>query len=390
MPWMVEYRRSAGCFRGSKAGIPFQRQEAAVQKECEGQEVWIKTCPSVIILAERSETMEFFRSYLWQRRKGIFTFFLFCLIFLVIFLLYHLPMGAVVYPALICTCIGGILLVRDFLKEKVRIRRLRRLLDADELQNPDMVEEYYPEPETGEEVLYQEIIRMLLEKRRQREDEMNSQFGDMMDYYTVWVHQIKTPIASMRLKMQNEDTGFSRELSEDLFRIEQYVEMVLCYLRLDSDSTDYVFKEYDLDSIVKQGVKKFAGQFIRKKIRLEYEPLETKVLTDEKWLLFVLEQVLSNALKYTREGEIAITLKPGKVLCIRDTGIGIAPEDLPRIFEKGYTGYNGRSDKKASGLGLYLCRRICQKLGHEIQAESVLNKGTTIQICLNKEELEVE
>lgn len=334
--------------------------------------------------------MEFFRSYLWQRRKGIFTFFLFCLIFLTIFLLYHLPMGAAVYPSLICACIGGIFLVRDFLEEKKRRQRLCRLLETDEVQDPDLVEEYYPRPESGTEALYQEIIRMLLEKRRQREDEVSGQFGDMVDYYTVWVHQIKTPIASMRLKIQNEDTDFSRELSEDLFRIEQYVEMVLCYLRLDSESTDYVFKEYDLDGIVKQAVKKFAGQFIRKKIRLEYTPLEKRVLTDEKWLLFVLEQVLSNALKYTREGEIAIILESGEVLCIRDTGMGIAPEDLPRIFEKGYTGYNGRSDKKASGLGLYLCRRICRKLGHEIWAESVLNKGTAIRICLKKDELEVE
>ncbi len=334
--------------------------------------------------------MKFLKSYLWQRRKGIFTFFLFCLIFLIVFILYHLPMGAAVYPALICACIGSIFLIWDFLEEKKRRQRLCRLLETDEVQDPDMVKEHYPEPESGTEELYQDIIRMLLEKRRQREDEVSSQFEDMVDYYTVWVHQIKTPIASMRLKIQNEDTNFSRELSEDLFRIEQYVEMVLCYLRLDSESTDYVFKEYDLDGIVKQAVKKFAGQFIRKKIRLEYEPLETKVLTDEKWLLFVLEQVLSNALKYTREGEIAITLEPGEVLCIRDTGMGIAPEDLPRIFEKGYTGYNGRSDKKASGLGLYLCRRICRKLGHEILAESVLKEGTVIRICLKKDVLEVE
>ena len=166
--------------------------------------------------------------------------------------------------------------------------------------------------------------------------------------------------------------------------------MVLVYLRLDSESKDHVFRKCDLDQIVRGEVKKFAGQFIRRKIGLRYEPLGCEVLTDEKWLAFVVEQVISNALKYTEEGEIAITLEESKTLCIRDTGIGIAPEDLPRIFEKGYTGYNGRADKKASGIGLYLCRRICTQLGHRIWAESAPGVGTVIKIDLEREELQVE
>ena len=173
-------------------------------------------------------------------------------------------------------------------------------------------------------------------------------------------------------------------------RIEQYVEMVLTYLRLDSGSTDYVLKKYDLDDIIRQAVRKYASQFIRKKIRLTYEPLSCEVLTDEKWLLFVIEQVLSNALKYTRSGEISITLEAPKTLCIRDTGIGIAPEDLPRIFEKGFTGYNGRNDKKASGIGLYLCRRICSRLNHKIIITSKVDVGTEVRIDLDRKVLEVE
>ena len=192
----------------------------------------------------------------------------------------------------------------------------------------------------------------------------------------------------MRLTLQNEDSELSRRLSEDLLRIEQYVEMVLCYLRLDSSSTDYVFQEYDLDSIVKQAVRKFAGQFIRRKIRLDYQPLHTRVVTDEKWLLFVVEQVLSNALKYTpAAGTVTIDLEEPKTLCIRDTGIGIAPEDLPRVFEKGYTGYNGRNDKKASGIGLYLCRRICKNLNHVISVDSSLDSGTVVRIRLEQVKL---
>ena len=166
--------------------------------------------------------------------------------------------------------------------------------------------------------------------------------------------------------------------------------MVLTYLRLDSGSTDYVLKKYDLDDIIRQAVRKYASQFIRKKIRLIYEPLSCEVLTDEKWLLFVIEQVLSNALKYTRSGEISITLEVPKTLCIRDTGIGIAPEDLPRIFENGFTGYNGRSDKKASGIGLYLCRKICSRLNHKIIITSKVDVGTEVRIDLDRKILKVE
>ena len=220
---------------------------------------------------------------------------------------------------------------------------------------------------------------------------MNARYTDMLEYYTVWAHQIKTPIASMHLTLQNEDSDAARRASEDLFRIEQYVEMVLMFLRLDADSTDYVIRSYDLDAILKQAVRKFSTQFIYKKLRLSYEGVHTSVVTDEKWLLFVVEQVLSNAVKYTPAGgEITLYLESPKTLCIRDTGCGIAPEDLPRIFEKGYTGLNGRADKSASGIGLYLCRRILKNLGHSISAQSEVGKGTVISIDLAQNALEVE
>ena len=165
--------------------------------------------------------------------------------------------------------------------------------------------------------------------------------------------------------------------------------MVMCYLRLDSDASDYVIREYDLDAIIRQALRENASVFIRKKIKLHYEPLQVKVLTDEKWLLFVIGQVLSNALKYTPSGSITISLKAPKTLCVRDTGIGIAPEDLPRIFERGYTGGNGRTDRQASGIGLYLCRRICQNLGHTIAAVAH-EDGAELQIDLQSERLEIE
>lgn len=315
----------------------------------------------------------------------ILVFALFFFIFVSTFALYHLPLSAVLYPAGICALFGGIFLFLDIRKAYEKHSKLMGIQ-----RFSDVLMSLFPEKDTVEDADYQRIIELLQQEYCQLENQMNLRYSDMVDYYTVWAHQIKTPIASMRLNLQNEDSPLSRKVSEDLFRIEQYVEMVLCYLRLDSDATDYVFRKYDLDDIVKQVVRKFASQFIRRKIRLDYQPLNTQVITDEKWLSFVIEQVLSNALKYTQAGVITIAMERKKTLCIRDTGIGIAAEDIPRIFEKGYTGYNGRKDKKASGIGLYLCRRICGNLGHTITASSSPDCGTVIRICLDQVKVEVE
>ena len=325
----------------------------------------------------------FLKAYWKQCRKGLGIFLLFSLIFLFVFLLYGIPMEAVVYPAILCGLLGLLFLALDMHRAWRTYRQLEILKTL-----PAPLMEPFPEPDTLEAGEYQEIVQALREGQKQLESGMALRYEEMVEYYTIWAHQIKTPIASMRLTLQNEDSELSRRLSEDLLRIEQYVEMVLCYLRLDSSSTDYVFQEYDLDSIVKQAVRKFAGQFIRRKIRLDYQPLNTRVVTDEKWLLFVVEQVLSNALKYTpAAGTVTIDLEEPKTLCIRDTGMGIAPEDLPRVFEKGYTGYNGRNDKKASGIGLYLCRRICKNLNHVISVDSSLDSGTVVRIRLEQAKL---
>lgn len=330
--------------------------------------------------------MRLFLSYLKQRSRGLLALLLFCVIFAAAFRLYHLPLEAVLYPALLCILSGGVFLLLDFLKTRKKHALLQDMkhLSAAMISN-------FPDASGPEEQDYQELIRQLCDAQGSLETAMNTRYTDMVEYYTVWVHQIKTPIASMRLTLQNEDSALSRKISSDLFRIEQYVEMVLMFLRLRSSSTDYVIEEYGLDPIIKQAIRKFAGEFIGKKIRLDYEPVHQTVITDEKWLSFVIEQVLSNALKYTPlGGHVKIYLAAQKTLCVEDSGIGIAPEDLPRIFEKGYTGYNGRGDKKASGIGLYLCKSICGKLGHTISASSCPDSGTLLSINLMQGQLEME
>ena len=329
--------------------------------------------------------MDLFLKYLKQKLWLFVVGGIFSLIFTVSFFLYHLPVEAVIYPTLLCAFIGLFVLIFDFLRVKDRHKELAQIKSI-----PDAITATFPADNNIQNEDYREVIRLLCEEHNQYKSETNYKYTDMIDYYTVWAHQIKTPIAAMRLTLQNEDTPLTRKLTNDLYRIEQYVEMVLTFLRLNSDSTDYVFKEYDLDNIVKSAVKKFSSEFIGRKLRLIYDPLNTSVITDEKWLSFVIEQVLSNALKYTPSGSITISLVGEKTLRIEDTGIGIAPSDLPRIFENGYTGFNGRTDKKASGIGLYLCRRVCNNLGHTITANSTVDVGTAIDIDLTQTKLEME
>lgn len=329
--------------------------------------------------------MSFLFNYIKQHKAPLLILFVFLVIYWCAFLLYELPLGAVLYPTIICVVLGAIALFLDVRKAQKKHRELSKWQET-----PLISHEQLPPAKTQDDVDYQAILETLDCRQRKLQTDLAQNYQDMVDYYTIWAHQIKTPIASMRLTLQNEDSPLSRQIAEDLQRIEQYVEMVLAFLRLDASTKDYVFRKQDLDPIVRDAIKKFKGSFIRKKIRLCYEPLHAQVLTDEKWLSFVLEQVLSNALKYTNVGEIAITLEEPLTLVIRDTGIGIAPEDLPRVFEKSYTGYNGRSDKKASGIGLYLCRRICENLGHTITIQSVLDEGTEVRLDLSRRSMQVE
>lgn len=326
---------------------------------------------------------------LWHYlREHYFTALLFAVftaIFALIFSLYNLETEAVFYAASLCLLVAVILFFLRFFSYFRSYRQRQRILKNIEIEYDKL-----PEGWTLAEKDYLDTIDTLSRINLSHLTEYKEREQENIDYYTTWVHQIKTPISVMRMILQSEDTDEHRELSAELFRIEQYVEMVLCYLRLGSSATDYVFCECDLDGIIREAIHKYASSFVRKRIRLNYEPTDIKVLTDEKWLLFIIEQLLSNALKYTNSGSITITVSPDKVLTIEDTGIGIAPEDLPRIFEKGFTGYNGRADKKSTGLGLYLCKETAKRLSVGITAESTPGDGTKVSVDLRMRELVVE
>ena len=284
--------------------------------------------------------------------------------------IYGVPLNALIYAGVICAAVTAFAAVGDL----VRYYNKYRLLESLKYEIL-LTTENLPTAENGIDERYNELIGLLSEAKAALRSETDLRYEDTLMYFTMWVHQIKTPISAMSLVLQDSELEAipeTAELAEGLQKIEQYVEMALVYVKLDNEDEDLVFRECSLDRIVKQAVRRFSQQFIRKKIRLIYEPLEKSVITDEKWLLFVVEQVISNALKYTVRGSVEITLEGDDkdVLLIRDSGMGIAPEDLPRVFERGFTGNNGRTDKKATGIGLYLCKRVCDKLGCGISVSS--------------------
>lgn len=273
----------------------------------------------------------------------------------------------------------------DFLRFRRRHRQLAALKETVSLSLDRL-----PEPESLLERDYQQLLSALLKTLQTARTQADQAARDQSDYFTLWAHQIKTPIAAMDLILQQEEGALASQLKLELLEIRQYVDMALSYQRLESPSTDYLLRRQSLDGILRQAIHKFAPLFIHKGIRLHFQPTGLTVLTDEKWLLFVIEQLLSNALKYTRQGSISIFLANVSALVIQDTGIGIAPEDLPRVFELGFTGQNGRTDKKATGLGLYLCRRICTQLRHELSITARPGQGTRVLLQLDTMELGTE
>ncbi|WP_295212245.1 sensor histidine kinase [Ruminococcus sp.] len=324
------------------------------------------------------------KGYLAQYRSFAIMLIVFAAVFGAVLYLYNENTEAVLYAFGICAAIGAVVLAIGFVNFALKYRKLAQIYD-----NISITAEDFPEAKSPVEAEYIAMIEKLCAINRDSITAYQTERSEALDYYTTWVHQIKTPISVMQMILQREDTDEHRELSAELFRVEQYAEMALSYVRLDSDSRDLVIKDLDLDSVIRKSIRRYAAQFIRRKLVLKYSGTEVKVLSDEKWLAFIIEQLLSNAVKYTESGSVEISVS-GEVLAIKDTGIGIASEDIPRIFEKGFTGYNGRENSKSTGLGLYLCKKSAQMLGHKIWAQSETGQGSTFFVDLHRDKLEVE
>ncbi|MEG1194453.1 MAG: sensor histidine kinase [Clostridia bacterium] len=326
------------------------------------------------------------RGYLRSRWKILLLMGAFIAIFALICTLLGAPLAGVGYASLLCLALGLVVTLVDFWHCFCRHTALSKLLQGTLCE---------ADPLPAAQGLLENDYRALLCKALADHAQISAQNQSMQkaqnDYYSLWTHQVKVPIAAMKLLLQSNPAEQNAALNAELFKIEQYVDMALSYVRLNSDASDYVLKGYPLNPLLKQAVRKFAPLFIQKKLKVHIDESSFMVLTDEKWLSFVIEQLLSNAIKYTKHGCITLRANPqDETLCIVDTGIGIAPEDLPRVFEQGYTGYNGRSDKRATGLGLYLVKQVLQRLSHTISITSEVGRGTCVAIGFSHVELHAE
>ena len=325
--------------------------------------------------------MDIIKSYIKKNLKIYLLFIVFIFIFVLIFYLYNLPFESLFYGGLLCflvSLIASIIDYNNYRKSYIDLKYLETniLSSMEDLpKSLDIRVEYY-----------QKIIERLHNEVERLKIEDNKKMEDLADYYSMWIHQIKTPIAAMNFLLDNEETDV-KVFKQELFKIERYVEMVLTYIRLGSETSDYVITSINLDEVVRENIKKYATLFINKKIKLNYVSHETYVISDKKWFGFAFEQLLSNAIKYTKSGgEISINISESELI-IEDNGIGIYEEDLPRIFEQSFTGLNGRYEKKSSGLGLYLCKKTLDKLQHKIEITSEVNKGTKVIVSFPKKDM---
>lgn len=316
-----------------------------------------------------------------------------------IHLLYMYLIGArkqdVVYAAVLDAMIIIITVLAGFLGYSSKVKAL-----SNALERPVEEQAQLPEAADDVEMLYHRLLENQSIARSESESSAAIRQSQMRDYYSMWVHQIKTPISAMKLLLEAEREELGQLICDDeqsqcllsdnmdsfedeLFRIEEYVSMALQYQRVSSTENDFVLEKVSVDGVIRDTIKKYAKIMIRRHIGMNYSGTVQEVYTDGKWLAFILEQLLSNAIKYTPQGVVTIETAEEKdrfFITIKDTGIGIKAEDLPRVFEKGYTGYNGHADKKATGIGLYLRRQMADKLGHTIRMESEIGKGTKVWI----------
>ena len=316
-----------------------------------------------------------------------------------IHLLYMYLIGArkqdLVYAAVLDAIFLLITVLVGFFRYSSKVKAL-----SNALKRPVGEQAQLPEATGDVEILYHRLLENQSIARSESESSAAIRQSQMRDYYSMWVHQIKTPISAMKLLLEAEREELGQLICDDeqsqyllsdnmdsfedeLFRIEEYVSMALQYQRVSSTENDFVLEKVSVDGVIRDTIKKYAKIMIRRHIGINYSGTGQEVYTDGKWLAFMLEQILSNAIKYTPQGVVTIETAEEKdrfFITIKDTGIGIKAEDLPRVFEKGYTGYNGHADKKATGIGLYLCRQMADKLGHTIRMESEIGKGTKVWI----------
>lgn len=325
--------------------------------------------------------MSLFFQYVKCHKKTLLLYIVCVVTFAVVFFLSRSSLDAVLYGALLCAISTAFFTVYDFYhfsRQHKRLICLQKSIDSEI--------DHLPEPRSMIDKDYTDLLVELHRLRRQLESQFHIKQKELKDYFSLWVHQVKTPISAIDLLLQSKGTAADKTdkaIRRELFNVEEYVSMAMSYVRIGDMAADFVFEETPLDDLIKETLKKYAPVFIGKKVAVNYRETAVTVVTDKKWCLTVLAQILSNALKYTPENGTIFIYVTDEKLFIEDTGIGIKPEDLPRVFQKGFTGYNGRQYSKSTGQGLYLCKTIMDRLSHNIAISSDA-EGTRVMLDFSR------
>ncbi|MFR2745131.1 MAG: ATP-binding protein, partial [Clostridium saudiense] len=271
--------------------------------------------------------------------------------------------------------------------EFIKYRRyLNNLINTVEnLDRKYLLPEVIEEPRFQEARIINDVLKQCNKSMHEKVKHYKDEQIEYREYIETWVHEIKTPIASAKLILENDNSNLSERINYEMKRVEGFIEQVLYYARSSDVSKDYIIKEFSLRSVVMKSVKSNSRDFINKNIKLDIRGIEGNIFSDEKWVEFIINQIIINAVKFSipNEGKVSIYSKVNEnniILTIEDNGVGINEKDIDRVFEKGFTGENGRKFGKSTGIGLYLCKKLCDKLGIGISLNSKENIGTKVNI----------
>ena len=317
---------------------------------------------------------------------------LFGIITIEIFLMaYNVGMFIKIYIPLIIIGLYITSIVIEYLKKKEFYNNLLNMLE--ELEEKYLITEIINTPNFLEGKILKNILEQIDKSMLENVNKYKYMTEDYKEYIELWIHEIKIPIAASKMVIENNKNTITKSIDEELDKVENYIEQALFYARSNTVEKDYYIKKAILKEIVNESIKKNKSSLIQEKIDINIHDLDLEVNTDNKWIVFILNQIIQNSIKYKKKEEFAIEIyaKQGKenvILYIKDNGIGIKKGEITRVFEKGFTGTNGRlSNKKSTGIGLYLCKKLCNKLGIGIELNSVQNEGTEVMLIFPQSSL---
>ncbi|MFC7393897.1 sensor histidine kinase [Scopulibacillus cellulosilyticus] len=326
-------------------------------------------------------------------KRFLILFYIILMVFISVFVFLsntqRMSKGNILYINIVAFIFFAIYIAGDYFVRKKYYVEVKETIEGSEQNNLDIV---LPEPQTKEQEIYYRLISHIQKTQLKRIEKLYDEKRENQDFMMSWVHEIKTPIAASKLTIHNSESKTKEDilnkLEDELVKIDNFVEQALYYSRIDAFNQDYFIKDVKLKSIVVDSIKKHSKWFINKKISVEMDNLDKDVLSDKKWLTFMIDQMLSNAIKYTEsKGRIRFIGDESDTettLMIEDNGIGISSRDIDRVFEKGFTGKTGRKNTNATGMGLYLSKKLAEKLGHKISIQSKEGTGTQVIIHFPK------